>query len=283
MPEIETVGVLGAGTMGHGIAQVAAQAGYQTFLYDVSLELAERGVRHVGENLQRGMERGKVTSEQKEATLRHLSAVCHLADVARCGLVIEAIPEDIELKKKMFRQLSESCSPVAILASNTSSLSITAIASAASKPERVVGMHFFNPVHIMRLLEIIRADSTSDATVEAVRQVGRRLGKETIVVRDRPGFATSRLGVAFGLEAIRMVEQGVASAEDIDRAIELGYGYPMGPLKLGDLVGLDVRLAIAEYLHQELRSEVFRPPKLLEDMVRAGKLGRKSGEGFYKY
>ncbi|HEX4802884.1 MAG TPA: 3-hydroxyacyl-CoA dehydrogenase family protein [Myxococcaceae bacterium] len=283
MAEIDSVGVLGAGTMGHGIAQVAAQAGYQTFLYDVSLELAERGVRRVGENLQRGMERGKVTSEQKEAALRRLSPVGALTDVARCGLVIEAIPEDLDLKKKMFRQLSESCSPQAILASNTSSLSITAIASAASMPERVVGMHFFNPVHIMRLLEIIRADATSDGTVEAVRQVARRLGKETIVVRDRPGFASSRLGVALGLEAIRMVEQGVASAEDIDRATELGYGYPMGPLKLGDLVGLDVRLAIAEYLHKELGSEVFRPPQLLRDMVRAGKLGRKSGEGFYKY
>jgi 3-hydroxybutyryl-CoA dehydrogenase len=198
-------------------------------------------------------------------------------------LIIEAIPEDLALKRSIFARLSEVCSTRTILASNTSSLSVSEIAAAASHPERVLGMHFFNPVHIMRLLEIVRAEPTSDATVETVRRVAGSLGKETIVVRDRPGFASSRLGLALGLEAIRMVEQGVASAEDIDRAMELGYGYPMGPLKLGDLVGLDVRLSIAEYLHQELRSEVFRPPQLLKDMVSAGKLGRKSGEGFYKY
>ena len=282
MSTIESVAVLGAGTMGHGIAQVAAQAGYRTILYDVTVELGQRGLGRIAENLQRGMEKGKVTEEQRQSTLRRLSATTELAAVAECGLVIEAIPENMDLKKKTFRQLSEICSAQTILASNTSSLSVSAIATAAAHPERVVGMHFFNPVHIMRLLEIIRADPTSDSTVESVRQVGKRLGKETIVVRDRQGFATSRLGLALGLEAIRMVEQGVASAPDIDRAMELGYGYPMGPLKLGDLVGLDVRLAIAEYLHQEL-GEVFRPPQLLKDMVGAGKLGRKTGEGFYKY
>jgi len=212
-----------------------------------------------------------------------LKAVADLPELAECGLIIEAIPEDLALKRSIFTRLSEVCSPRTILASNTSSLSVSEIAAAASHPERVVGMHFFNPVHIMRLLEIVRAEPTSDATIETVRGVAGRLGKETIVVRDRPGFASSRLGLALGLEAIRMVEQGVASPEDIDRAMELGYGYPMGPLKLGDLVGLDVRLAIAEYLHRELRSEVFRPPQLLKDMVSAGKLGRKSGEGFYKY
>jgi 3-hydroxybutyryl-CoA dehydrogenase len=209
--------------------------------------------------------------------------VADLPELAQCDLIIEAIPEDLALKRSIFARLSEVCSTRTILASNTSSLSVSEIAAAASHPERVLGMHFFNPVHIMRLLEIVRAEPTSDATVETVRRVAGSLGKETIVVRDRPGFASSRLGLALGLEAIRMVEQGVASAEDIDRAMELGYGYPMGPLKLGDLVGLDVRLSIAEYLHQELRSEVFRPPQLLKDMVSAGKLGRKSGEGFYKY
>ncbi len=283
MSEIKSVGVLGAGTMGHGIAQVAAQAGYQTLLYDVTSELAQRGLQRISENLQRGIEKGKVKQQDKELVLNRLKAVANLLELAECGLIIEAIPEDLALKRSIFTRLSEVCSPRTILASNTSSLSVSEIAAAASHPERVVGMHFFNPVHIMRLLEIVRAEPTSDATIETVRGVAGRLGKETIVVRDRPGFASSRLGLALGLEAIRMVEQGVASAEDIDRAMELGYGYPMGPLKLGDLVGLDVRLAIAEYLHRELRSEVFRPPQLLKDMVSAGKLGRKSGEGFYKY
>jgi len=283
MSEIKSVGVLGAGTMGHGIAQVAAQAGYQTLLYDVTAELAQRGLQRISENLQRGIEKGKVKQQDKELVLNRLKAVANLLELAECGLIIEAIPEDLALKRSIFTRLSEVCSPRTILASNTSSLSVSEIAAAASHPERVVGMHFFNPVHIMRLLEIVRAEPTSDATIETVRGVAGRLGKETIVVRDRPGFASSRLGLALGLEAIRMVEQGVASAEDIDRAMELGYGYPMGPLKLGDLVGLDVRLAIAEYLHRELRSEVFRPPQLLKDMVSAGKLGRKSGQGFYKY
>jgi len=283
MSEIKSVGVLGAGTMGHGIAQVAAQAGYQTLLYDVTSDLAQRGLQRISENLQRGIEKGKVKQQDKELILKRLTAVANVLELAECGLIIEAIPEDLALKRSIFTQLSEVCSPRTILASNTSSLSVSEIAAAASHPERVVGMHFFNPVHIMRLLEIVRAEPTSDATIETVRGVAGRFGKETIVVRDRPGFASSRLGLALGLEAIRMVEQGVASPEDIDRAMELGYGYPMGPLKLGDLVGLDVRLAIAEYLHQELRSEVFRPPQLLKDMVSAGKLGRKSGEGFYKY
>ncbi len=283
MQEINSVGVLGAGTMGHGIAQVAAQAGYRTTLYDITLELAQRGLQRITENLKRGIQKGKVKPEQKSDALGRLRAVAELRDLSTCGLVIEAIPEDLALKRQTFKQLSEICSGETILASNTSSLSLRQIAEATSHPERVVGMHFFNPVHIMRLLEIVRGEATSDRTVEAARQVAARLGKETIVVRDRPGFASSRLGLALGLEAIRMVEQGVATPEDIDRAMELGYGYPMGPLKLGDLVGLDVRLAISEYLHRELGSDVFRPPELLKQMVRAGKLGRKTGEGFYKY
>jgi 3-hydroxybutyryl-CoA dehydrogenase len=283
MLEIQSVGVLGAGTMGHGIAQVAAQSGYRTLIYDVTSELAQGGLRRIAENLQRGIDKGKVKPETRDATLGRLKAVAELRELAQCGMLIEAIPEDLALKRATFRKLSEICSAETILASNTSSLSLSQIASAASQPERVVGTHFFNPVHIMRLLEIVRADQTSDATVDAVRQVAARLGKETIVVRDRPGFASSRLGLALGLEAVRMVEEGVASPQDIDRAMELGYGYPMGPLKLGDLVGLDVRLAIAQYLFQELGTEVFKPPKLLKDMVRAGKLGRKTGEGFYKY
>jgi 3-hydroxybutyryl-CoA dehydrogenase len=213
MSEIKSVGVLGAGTMGHGIAQVAAQAGYRTLLYDVTTDLAQRGLRRIAENLQRGIEKGKVKPEDREQVLGRLRAVADLPELAQCDLIIEAIPEDLALKRSIFARLSEVCSTRTILASNTSSLSVSEIAAAASHPERVLGMHFFNPVHIMRLLEIVRAEPTSDATVETVRRVAGSLGKETIVVRDRPGFASSRLGLALGLEAIRMVEQdGTAQA-----------------------------------------------------------------------
>ncbi len=283
MAEIKTIAVLGAGTMGHGIAQVAAQAGYQAFLYDVSRDLAEKGVRKISENLRVGVDKGKVRPEERDAALARITAVDDLEAVSRCDLLIEAIPEDLSLKRGLFKKLSEICASTTILASNTSSLSLTEIAAAARGPERVVGMHFFNPVHLMKLLEIVRAYQTSDATVQAVRGVGNRMSKQMIEVKDRPGFASTRLGVALGLQAVRMLEEGVATAEDIDRAMELGYGHPMGPLKLADLVGLDVRLAIAEYLYKELGSDAFRPPQLLKQMVRAGKLGRKTGEGFYKY
>jgi len=215
--------------------------------------------------------------------LGRLRATGELKDLADCQLVVEAAPEDLEIKQKLFRRLSEVAAPSAILASNTSSLSLTEIAAAATHPERVVGMHFFNPVHVMKLLEVVRAHQTSDETLASVRAAGERMGKQVIAVEDHPGFASSRLGIALGMEAIRMLEEGVASAEDIDRAMELGYGHPMGPLKLTDLVGLDVRLAIAEYLHRELGNPAFRPPQLLKKMVRAGKLGKKSGEGFFRY
>lgn len=281
--DIKTVGVIGAGTMGHGIAQVAAQAGCRTILYDVSRELAEKGLARIADNLRIGVEKGKVSAEFREQTLARLSTTATLQELSGCDLVIEAAPEDLSLKQSLMRQLSELCAPTALLASNTSSLSLTEIAGAAKHPERVVGMHFFNPVHLMKLLEVVRAYQTSEATVAVARAFGERLGKQVVEVKDHPGFASTRLGIALGMEAIRMVEEGVASPADIDRAMELGYGHPMGPLKLTDLVGLDVRLAIAEYLHQELGSDTFRPPQLLKKMVRAGKLGKKSGEGFYRY
>ncbi|HZN95411.1 MAG TPA: 3-hydroxybutyryl-CoA dehydrogenase [Myxococcales bacterium] len=283
MRAISAVGVVGAGTMGHGIAQVAAQAGYSTVLYDVAKELWEKGLQRIAQNLEAGVAKGKVTTEQKAQALERLRGTAELKDLQGCQLVIEAAPEDMALKQKLFQQLSEVAAADAVLASNTSSLSLTEIAAAARHPERVVGMHFFNPVHLMKLLELVRAFQTSDATLEAARTAGERMGRQVIVVKDHPGFASSRLGIALGMEAIRMLEEGVASAEDIDRAMELGYGHPMGPLKLTDLVGLDVRLAIAEYLHRELGSPSFRPPQLLKKMVRAGKLGKKSGEGFYRY
>ena len=280
---IERIGVVGAGTMGHGIAHVAATAGYAVILYDVTAEAAEKGKAKISANLAKGVEKGKVTAEERDAALSQLETTGDLEALAPCGMVIEAIPESLPLKQALFRDLSRICGPKAVLATNTSSLSLTEIAASATNPERVVGMHFFNPVHLMKLLELVTAFQTSPETLAAAREVGERMGKQTITVKDHPGFASSRLGIALGMEAIRMVEEGVASAEDIDRAMELGYGHPMGPLKLTDLVGLDVRLAIAEYLYAELGSPTFRPPQLLKKMVRAGKLGKKSGQGFYRY
>lgn len=281
--EIESIGVIGAGTMGHGIAHVAAQAGYDVKLYDVTVELAEKGRAKIAANFARGVEKGKVKPEDRDAALKRLSTTAELGALSGCQLVIEAIPEDLSLKRRLFQELSRVCGKETILATNTSSLSLTEIAAAATRPERVIGTHFFNPVHLMKLLELVRAYQTSEETLAAVQEVGRRMGKQTIVVKDHPGFASSRLGIALGMEAIRMVEEGVASAEDIDRAMELGYGHPMGPLKLTDLVGLDVRLAIAEYLYKELGTDTFRPPQLLKKMVRAGRLGKKTGQGFYNY
>lgn len=280
---IDTVGVIGAGTMGHGIAQVSAQAGFKVVLYDVTKAAADAGRAKIEKNLAVGVEKKKVTPEAKEQALAKISTADFLEALRPCQLVVEAAPEKLALKQELFKSLSAICAADAILASNTSSLSLTEIAASATHPGRVVGLHFFNPVHLMKLLEVVRAFQTSDETVTRVKAYGALIGKELIVVKDSPGFASSRLGVALGLEATRMVEEGVASAEDIDRAMKLGYGHPMGPLELGDLVGLDVRLAIAEYLHAETGSATFRPPQLLKKMVRAGKLGKKSGEGFYKY
>ena len=284
MAEIEKILVVGAGTMGHGIAQAAAMAGYGVLLHDVSEEFIGRGIASISENLDKGIEKGKVTPEERDGTLARIEAAPELESAARnCGLFIEAAPEKLELKESIFRRLDDSAPPSAILASNTSSLPIGKIAAATSRPDRVIGMHFFNPVHIMPLLELVRGDDTSDETVDAALEVARRMGKDPIVVRDMPGFATSRLGVVLGLEAMRMLEQGVASAEDIDKAMTLGYRHPMGPLKLTDLVGLDVRLHIAEHLHAELKSDAFNPPEILRKMVAEGKLGKKSGAGFYDW
>ena len=281
--EVQRVVVVGAGTMGTGIAQVAARAGYKTVLYDVDGAAAQRSIEKIGESLGRAVEKGKLTADERTAALGQLTSTTDLDAAAKdADLIVEAAPELLELKKELFGRLSRLVRPEAILASNTSSLPITAIAQAAKGPERVIGMHFFNPVPVMKLLEIVQGERTHPMVTAAARAVGARMGKEVVVVRDAPGFATSRLGLALAIEAMRMVEEGVASVEEIDRAIELGYGHPMGPLKLTDTVGLDVRLAIAEHLCAEL-GERFRPPQLLRRMVRAGKLGKKSGEGFYKY
>jgi 3-hydroxybutyryl-CoA dehydrogenase len=282
-PAIEIVSVIGAGTMGHGIAQVAAGAGYRVILRDVDREALAGGVHNIERNLAKGIQLGKLTEADRDQILQRIHGTTRIEEAAQADLIIEAAPESLELKQQILRDLESAADRASIFATNTSSLSITEIAEASRRPSRVVGMHFFNPVHIMRLLEIVVGRETSAETVEAAREVGRRMRKETIVVQDVPGFASSRLGVALGLEAMRMFEQGVASAPDIDKAMELGYNHPMGPLRLTDLVGLDVRLNIAEYLHRELGSETFRPPEVLRRMVSEGKLGKKSGEGFYKW
>ncbi|HEY2961114.1 MAG TPA: 3-hydroxyacyl-CoA dehydrogenase family protein [Pyrinomonadaceae bacterium] len=282
-PTIETVAVIGAGTMGHGIAQVAAASGFRVVLNDVDNESLARGARAIEANLAKGIQLGKLTEDDRDRTLQHIHGTTKLEDCAVADLIVEAAPEKLELKQNILRQLETASDHLFIFASNTSSLSITEIATASRRPEAVVGMHFFNPVHIMRLVEIVVGKQTRDDTVQTVINAGRKMRKEPIVVKDVPGFASSRLGVALGLEAMRMVEQGVASPRDIDTAMELGYNHPMGPLKLTDLVGLDVRLSIAEYLHRELGSETFRPPEVLRRLVSEGKLGKKTGQGFYDW
>ncbi len=269
--------------MGHGIAQVAAMSGYRVVLRDVDKEALTRGIQAIENNLAKGIARGKVSEAERDETMQRIRGAVNLSETRDADLFIEAVPERMELKQQMLREVEEIAARPFIFATNTSSLSITEIARYATRPESVVGMHFFNPVHLMRLLEIVAGERTSAETIAAAREVGRRMRKEPITVKDVPGFASSRLGVALGLEAMRMLEQGVASAKDIDTAMELGYNHPMGPLRLTDHVGLDVRLNIAEYLYRALGSETFRPPAILRRMVSEGKLGRKSGEGFYQW
>lgn len=276
------IGIVGAGTMGHGIAHVAAQAGGHVLLYDVGAELVQKGLSKVKGNLDKGVEKGKLSAADRDATWARLSGVTDLSALAECDIIVEAIPERLDWKQALFQKLS-TIAPQAILATNTSSLSVAEIASAAAQPTRVLGTHFFNPVHIMTLLEIVVHGGTAPEVLAEVQAWGVQMGKECIVVRDFPGFATSRLGVALGMEAIRMVEQGVASAEDIDKAMVLGYRHPVGPLRLSDMVGLDVRMNIGSYLARTLNNPAFEPPALMREMVEAGKLGQKTGQGFYKW
>lgn len=280
---VNSIAVIGAGTMGHGVALVAARVGFLVTLCEVDRDALARGIRSIEANLQKGIGLGKVTAEEADATLQRIRGTVELGQAAAVELVIEAAPEKLELKQRILREIEASAPASTIFATNTSSLSITEIARASVRPAQVIGMHFFNPVHLMRLVELVVGEQTAPQTVETALEVTRRLRKDPITVKDVPGFASSRLGVALGLEAMRMVEQGVASAADIDKAMELGYNHPMGPLKLTDVVGLDVRLNIAEYLHTALGAESFRPPEILREMVAAGKLGKKSGEGFYRW
>ena len=274
--------VLGAGQMGQGIAHISALAGFNTRLYDNDKSTLEAAMAAVEQTLSKGVELGKITNADRARTLERLTPAMTVEHgVEDAGLVIEAIPEDINLKKDLFRQVADSVPEETVLASNTSSLSITEIASGIPSPDRVVGMHFFNPPHIIKLLEVIRGEKSASEIVDRVCEIGRQMDREVVLISDSPGFASSRLGVVLGLEAIRMLEQGVASAADIDAAMVHGYRHPIGPLRLTDLVGLDVRLAIAQYLHEKLGSSQFEPPKLLQEMVRDGLLGKKSGKGFY--
>lgn len=276
--------VIGAGTMGHGIAQVSAMAGYQTIQVDATDAQAQAGVDKALKNLDDGVKRGKVTTEQRASAASLLSTSSDITGaVVGADIVVEAVPEKIELKKSILAQADAHMPPDGVLGSNTSSLSISDLQDELTYPERVVGLHFFNPVHINPLIEVVKGKRTSETTMTAALDYVRRIQKEAVVVNDSPGFATSRLGVLLGLEAMRMLEEGVASAEDIDKALELGYRHPMGPLKLTDLVGLDVRLDIARYLHEKLGAQHFKPPAILEKLVAEGNLGKKSGRGFYDW
>jgi 3-hydroxybutyryl-CoA dehydrogenase len=281
--EVKCVAVLGAGTMGRGIAHVAALAGYDTGLYDVDEEILAAAEASIHRNLDKGVELGKIQSERAEAAKAGLALDTDLAAaVEDADLVIEAAPESMSLKVELFQKVARYAPADALFASNTSALSITELGAASGRPDRFAGMHFFNPVHLMKLLEIVRGIETGEDAIETMTVVGERMGKECVVVRDVPGFATSRINALIGNEAFRMLEQGVASAADIDKAIRLGLNHPMGPFEMADLVGLDVRLKILEHLHATL-GETFRPSNLMRQYVQAGRYGRKVGKGVYEY
>ena len=279
-----TVAVIGAGTMGAGIAQVCAQSGWATRLFDAFPDGLDAGMKRIDAFWDKGIARGKTTPEQKSEWSKNLHASTDMAEAVRgVDLVIEAVPEILDLKQQIFSQLDELAPPNAVLGTNTSGLKISDIANATSRPEMVIGMHFFNPVPIMKLLELVRHDQIAESTIEVAREVGAEMGKTCILVNDVPGFATSRLGVILGNEAIRMLADGVASASDIDTAMRLGYKHPMGPLELTDLVGLDVRRDILNNLAEAFDDESYRPHELLNQLVEAGDLGKKTGKGIYDW
>jgi 3-hydroxybutyryl-CoA dehydrogenase len=281
--DISTIAVIGAGIMGRGIAHVAALGGFQTVLNDVSEDLLQKANERIRQDLQKAVEIGKLTNAQTEAALDRLKFDSNIGRAASTAdLVIEAVPEKIELKLDVFRQLDRACPPQAILASNTSALSITEMAGATKRPQQFIGMHFFNPVHKMKLVEIIRGLETTDATFAVAESVSKKMGKETVEVKESPGFVTSRINALIGNEAFYMLQEGIASARDIDKALKLGLNHPMGPFEMIDLVGLDTRLSILNFLHQTL-GEKYRPCPLLVKYVKAGRLGKKVGKGVYEY
>ena len=280
---IETVGVIGCGLMGAGIAQVCAEAGYRTIVREASGELVSGGIGRIDGVLSRSVSKGKMSDNEKAAILGRITGTTNFDDLADCDLVIEAVTENLETKQEVFRILDGIASPEAILASNTSSISITELASATDRPEQVLGLHFFNPVPVMRLIEMVIGLLASEKTVETARQFGESLGKQVIEVRDTPGFIVNYLLIPYLLDAVRLVESGVATKEDIDAGMVLGCSHPLGPLKLLDFIGLDTTLYIAEVLYDAFRTDRYAAPPLLRQMVAAGMNGRKSGRGFYGY
>jgi len=283
VPPVNTIAVIGAGIMGRGIAHAAALGGYRTILEDLLPAALRKAENEIRANLDKAVELGKVTGPDADAAFRRIEFAESVGDAAReADFVIEAVPEEMESKIEIFTLLDKISRPTTILASNTSSLSVTEIASVTYRAKKCVGMHFFNPVHKMKLLEVVRALETDDDTLATVVEVGKRMGKEVVVIRESPGFITSRINAMIGNEAFYMLQEGVASAADIDKALKLGLNHPMGPFELVDLVGLDTRLSILEYLHKSL-GEKYRPAPLLVQYVKAGRLGRKSGRGVYEY
>lgn len=281
--EIKTVGVVGAGIMGSGIAQLCAQSGYSVVLSEVNDSLLQKGLASINTRLTRDVDKGKLTSTDKEKVMERIKGTVDTADFSVCDLIIEAVVENIQVKKEVFKRLDEVCPQHTILASNTSVLSVIEIATATKRMDRVLGLHFFNPAPVMKLLEVVKTLITSDETVEICKNFGKSLGKSVVVVKDTPGFIVNRLSIAFDLIAIRMLEQGVATKEDIDSAVKLGLNHPVGPFELADMAGLDTLYNIACDLHAKLNEPVYAPPVLLQKMVAAGWLGRKTGKGFYEY
>jgi len=281
--QVRTIAVIGAGTMGRGIAHAAALGGYRTILEDLLPGALRKAENEIRANLDKAVELGKVAAPDADAAFRRVEYAGSVDEAAReADLVIEAVPEEMESKIEIFTLLDKICRPATILASNTSSLSITEIASVTYRAKKIVGMHFFNPVHKMKLLEVVRALETDDDTLASAVEVGKRMGKEVVVIKESPGFITSRINAMIGNEAFLMLQEGIASAADIDKAVKLGLNHPMGPFELVDLVGLDTRLSILEYLHKTL-GEKYRPAPLLLEYVHAGRLGRKCGRGVYEY
>ncbi|HEY8485490.1 MAG TPA: 3-hydroxybutyryl-CoA dehydrogenase [Longimicrobiales bacterium] len=283
MARIRTVAVVGAGLMGSGIAEVCARAGYETWVRELTDDLCRRGLDAIRRSLDRAVEKGKVTAEAREEALSRIHTTTALEDLTSADLVIEAITEEIDLKTELFRALDRLCPPETIFASNTSSLTITQLAAATQRPDRVVGLHFFNPVPVMKLVEVVRTIATSDGTFHSAMEFARTLGKEPIEARDASGFIVNRLLVPYILDAIRGLEMGLGSIEDIDKGMTLGTGHPMGPFALADFVGLDTLYRVAEIMFEEYREPRFAPPPLLKRMVTLGRFGRKSGRGFYDY
>jgi 3-hydroxybutyryl-CoA dehydrogenase len=283
--DIKKLGVVGAGAMGNGIAQVAAQIGCEVVMRDIKDEFVERGMKSIDRFLSRSVEKGKLEAGEKDAILGRIKGTTDMSQLKDMDFVIEVVIEDLELKKNVFKELDELCRPEVIIASNTSSMSITEIAAATNRPERICGMHFFNPVPLMRLVEVIRGFSTSDETIAATTELAKKMGKTTVEVKkDSPGFIVNRIMIPHMLEAIKIVEEGIASVEDVDTAVKNGLNYPMGPFELMDLTGIDICYFVSEYFYKELNKESkWVSPGLLKTMVRAGKLGRKTGGGWYAF